>query len=151
MVAVIMNCLALSGHSTASAAEYFELSLPDLHLAPAERLIAISLSINPGRIASIRDIPAGWRFTLDNPEGDKVTIEGSMKVGAAALGEPDILRLSRNWLKIVRSDMACHAKSDPRACVAFALNADIVITGDFEHIRHLALATSDFALTPTRP
>lgn len=78
------------GYGKASHAQ-IETSYPDL--PSGSRLMGFRIRLVGGQVASMRNVPAGWRFTIDNDPSWKSTVSGHAIVGAAAMAGRDLARL----------------------------------------------------------
>jgi hypothetical protein len=60
-------------------------SIPNLQIGDKERVVGFEIHVGSGRIAALPDIPIGWNVSIDNDPSWNTKIEGSLKVGAAAV------------------------------------------------------------------
>ena len=66
-------------------AKFVSVSLSALHLDTAERVVGFHFEVTAGRIAQIPDMPIGWNISVDNDPSWNTSVDGSIRVAAAAL------------------------------------------------------------------
>ena len=72
-------------------ATYMKIISPEL--PPGTRLMGFSFIIESGRVAVLREAPAGWRIAIDNDPSWRARITANAVVGAAALKTEDLASL----------------------------------------------------------
>ena len=108
-------------------------SVPHLHLANNERITGFEIHIRSGRIARLPNVPIGWSISVNNDPSWNTAIEGSIAVGAAAVG-PDFFRR----FMVVEEETGA-----PRT-LPFDIYGEVFVTSDFENERRIKLSMKDF-------
>jgi hypothetical protein len=111
-------------------------SIPNLQVGNKERVVGFEIHIASGRIAALPDIPIGWNVSIDNDPSWNTKIEGSLKVGAAAVA-PGFFR---EFLFI---------EKDESLDVPFQISGEIVVTEDFATERRIQIGMKDLSIKPT--
>lgn len=106
-------------------------SLPNLNLQNRERIVGFEFHIQSGRIAQLADLPIGWNISVNNDPSWNTTVEGSVMVGAAALG-PEFFR---SFLVV---------DENRSLGLPFAIHGEIVVTRDFAKERRIEVGPRDF-------
>ena len=83
LIAIVAAFIGLEPYLAQRSSAVFR--FPEIKLNGNERITAVEIRFESASIKSIRDIPPGWKFSinLDAPPNPKV--RGSITVGAAAL------------------------------------------------------------------
>ncbi|MDE1145360.1 MAG: hypothetical protein PW843_01920 [Azospirillaceae bacterium] len=97
----LVASLTLFCGTAARAGDHLTVSVGPLDVKPGERVIAFHIHIANGGIRSLPRLPMGWSITVDNDASWQTQIEGSIQVGAAALGPEDM----KNFLVVEMSDL----------------------------------------------
>jgi hypothetical protein len=98
-IAIVSAIFILAAN--APAAEYYKLSLAGIKLEKNDRITGFEITIKPGKIQSIPNVPGGWELLIDNDPSRTSSIKGTAAVGAAFLGSSD-KNLLENLLTIER-------------------------------------------------
>ena len=109
------------------------ISIGPVPISDKERVVGFKLNIKAGRIANLEFIPPGWNITIDNDPSWNATIVGSSMVGSAAI---DIKSLD---------DFVVVEKYEFMG-LNFVVEAEIVVTQDFEKERQIHLKTEDLVI-----
>ncbi len=86
-IAIFSAVFILAAHSP--AADYYKLSLAGIKLEKNERITGFEITVKPGKIQSIPNVPSGWELIIDNDPSWTSSIKGTAAVGAAFLGSND--------------------------------------------------------------
>lgn len=107
--------------------------MPKKIFHPHERVTQIKIHVTSGKIRSLKDMPMGWYFTIDNDPSWNTDLEGKIIVGSAALYLEDLLPL------------ICISSVDLTG-LQFDVSIEIATTEDFENEKIMKLTDSDFEL-----
>jgi hypothetical protein len=124
--------LLLSAQPT--AAQVYDLSFPRLKVAEGERVSGFDVRIKAARVLTLREIPNGWGFWVDNGENWQTKVTGRVYVGAAAF-EPGFLN------RLIRIEMGNFND------FKFSAEATIFVTKDFDEGRKIVVRGRDIVLT----
>ena len=108
-------------------------SVPHLQIANNERITGFEIHIRSGRIACLPNLPIGWSISVNNDPSWNTDIEGSIAVGAAAVG-PDFFR----------GFMVVEEETDVPRTLPLDIYGDVFVTSDFENERRIKLSMKDF-------
>jgi len=137
-VAVFLSCVSLKAQtkSVSHDGQRYSLSIPNLRLAPGERVVGFSVDVDSGRIASALKVPIGWSFAIDNDASWSTKLTAMVEVGAAALDAG----FFRKFIVIEKSSLGG---------APFAVRCEVVVTRDFKSERHIQIEQKDLALRRT--
>ena len=110
-------------------------SITQFRLNAHERIAAFEVRVASGRIAALPNVPIGWNISVDNDPSWNTKLEGSIRVGAAAL-DSDFFR-----------DFMLVEKHDSLG-LPFQLTGEVVVTKDFDTERRIPLSPGDFSFKP---
>ncbi|WP_428395637.1 hypothetical protein [Lichenicoccus sp.] len=80
---IVFTLAALCPFAYAKRLPLFAITFPNM--AKHSSLMGFELTIVSGRVAALRDCPAGWQIEVDNDAAWHATIRAHATVGAAAL------------------------------------------------------------------
>jgi hypothetical protein len=118
-----------------SSQEILIISVRSLPIAERERIVGFQINISAGRIVSLPAIPLGWSITIDNDPSWNTKFIGSLTVGSAALGIESL----KDFIVIEKHEFMG---------LSFGIEAEIIVTQNFEKERRIRLKTEDFILKP---
>ena len=130
---IMAVCITLILANEALSGEIFSLSIPQLAIAKQEKIVGFEVIVTAGRIVSFSTAPMGWNITINNDPSWHTKIIGSIIVGAASLGS----NFFRDFLMIEKYEFMD---------LKFNVDAEIVLTEDFESERHVYLNMKDLVL-----
>jgi hypothetical protein len=110
-------------------------SVPDLHLRKAERIIGLELHVHSGRIAQLPNIPIGWTMSVENDPSWNTVLKGSIRVGGAA-ADPEFLA----------GFVVIQVEPDAPSDSPFGLQGEIIVTSDFKSERKIKLSIKNFVM-----
>jgi hypothetical protein len=108
-VRLIIPCLVLLGSGVSAAA--CTLAFASGFRAPEGRIAGIELALSHGAVASVGEVPAGWRLVIDNDPSWNMTVSGQAIVGAAFLPPATVPALS--FMIVPEPGHACSAPVAP--------------------------------------
>lgn len=136
LIACLYSAQARPGReANTSPMQLVSVSLPGLKLDPGERVVDFHFDVQSGRIARLSDIPIGWDVSVDNDPSWNTKIEGSIRVGAAALDA-----------SFFRDFALIEKQANPD--LPFKIQGEIDVSKDFSNGRKIRLAMSDFSIHP---
>lgn len=130
---IITVCITFILANEAFTGEMFILSIPQLATAKQEKIVGFKVNVTAGRIVSFPNAPIGWNITINNDPSWHTQVIGSIIVGAASLGSI----FFRDFLTIEKYEFMG---------LKFNVDAEIVVTEDFEIERHLYLKMKNLSL-----
>lgn len=104
-----------------------------------ESIVGIKVTVTGGAIASLSEVPVGWRIAIDNDPSWKTTLTASVIVASAALG-PEYV--SRSFLAISNAPPGVGPEPEQPE-----VHVELVLSADFEHQRRLTFGPKDVFLT----
>jgi hypothetical protein len=113
--------------------ELLSISVASLSLEERERIVGFQVNIKAGRIVNLPVIPFGWNIIIDNDPSWSTKIIGSTIVGSAALGIDSL----KDFIVIEKHEFMG---------LNFGIEAEIIVTTDFEKERHIRLETKDLMI-----
>ncbi len=134
-VAVVLSC-AYVGAQTKSVPhndQRYSITIPNLRLAPGERVVGFSVEVDSGRIVSAPNAPIGWNLTIDNEPSWRTNLTATVIVGAAALDA----RFFQNFVVIEKSSLGG---------VPFAVRCEVDVTKDWQSVRRIQVNRGDLVL-----
>jgi hypothetical protein len=99
----ILFVIAVCGGKTAQGQQQ-RIVLQNIHLEEGERVESIELSVKAGSFVGFAPLPMGWYLIIDNDPSQQTSIEGDARVGTAALGLDDLLKLEIRVRKVEFAD-----------------------------------------------
>ncbi len=134
LVAIV--CVLLTGASRPAHSRVMSVSVPALDLAANERIVGFSLHISSGMIVQMPRVPIGWNVYINNDPSWNTCVDGSLIVGAAAVGR----EYFTNFLTVEQGE-----SSD----TPFDMRGEVEVSADFAKSRTIQLGMHDFALLRT--
>ncbi len=108
--------------------------LQNIHLQEGERVDGIELSIKAGSFVGFDPLPMGWYLIIDNDPSQQTSIKGDARVGTAALGLDDLLKLRILARKVEFGNFK------------FSISGTMIVTKTFEGERRIALDSANFKI-----
>jgi len=116
-----------------SGGEY-RLLFPEVNLRPGERIVALNVKLSGVFLRSVSNIPPDWSVDAPSPISEQVEFASSCAHGAGALFSiHDLDSMLR--FRVIDSEQ-------------FDVNAEIVVTEDFDKTRSILLTRHELVLTP---
>jgi hypothetical protein len=129
-LALLCGGANLSGQNT-----LVSISVPEIQ--KRERIVGFEVHVRSGRIAQLRNMPIGWKITVDNDPSWNTVISGSVEVGAAALDPGFFYRF-----------MVVNPEEYAGSGTVLSLDGQVVVTSDFIAERTVPLSIKDFVTEP---
>lgn len=127
--------------SPADQPSTYDLSFSDLHFSSGERVSKFDLNVRPAMIIGFRNIPVGWRISIDNDPSWITKVSGIAVVGAADLEEQAL----QPWFLSLLPEPGDKSGQSQ----AITINGSITLAkGD--QIRTVEITNRDVTLVPSR-
>jgi hypothetical protein len=131
-VALVLLC---GGANLIGQNTLVSISVPEIQ--KRERIVGFEVHVRSGRIAQLRNMPIGWKVTVDNDPSWNTVVLGSVEVGAAALDPGFFYRF-----------MVVNSEEYSGSGTALSLDGQVVVTSDFIAERTIRLSIKDFVTEP---
>lgn len=112
-------------------------SISELGIQKRERIVGFEVHVHSGRIAQLRNMPIGWKITVDNDPSWDTFVAGSVAVGAAALDPSFFYRF-----------MVVNPEEHTGAKTALGLDGQVIVTSDFIAEKTIRLSIKNFVIEP---
>ncbi|HXZ12825.1 MAG TPA: hypothetical protein VEG64_10555 [Candidatus Sulfotelmatobacter sp.] len=134
----VIFAVLLNGAATRLQSRQVLLSVPDLRIAPDERVVAFHIDVVAGRIVRITDMPIGWNISINNDPSWNTQMDASVIVAAAALNA------------FFFKDFAVVEQTD-RSELPFEVKGEVSVSRDFSQVRRIQVGMKDFAIRQMAP
>jgi hypothetical protein len=148
-LAVLTIVLGVLAGAPACADELASLAIDKLLWDGNERLLSLRLTVQGGRIVSLRALPAQWAITIDNSSSAKgtATLEAQSAMPQATVTKAQAPDFFRDWLRLAPSEEASSCAAD----CALDLSGELTLTTGWDHLRRVHVTQRDFVLRPAPP
>ncbi len=134
MAVLLTASVMVAAQNTEKTNETVSFRVPHVATSTGERIVSFEIKLTSGMVEAVSNLPMGWYVEVDNDPSWDTTIEGNIRVGAAAL-DPDEFRKLRIT---VQKDTTYSP---------FAVSGTVAVTTDFEKTRNIALSAADFEMS----